>query len=229
MDVPQAPRRTGPGRRRAVGDHLVQEGQHPMTAQRCLTCGKTAVTERVEPFSVERAGKSLSFDDRRMVCAACGNVSYEGAQISAHELAFAGAVRELEGLLSAADLCAIRSKYRLRQTDMEQMLSTGPKTWTRWERGKVPQSKAADKFIRAIAADPFLARRLMRDAGIVNPEAEEVFARIESDERRLNRARVKDALGARAGLDGDRLVELAADAAFEAAHQARDRAEAIAA
>lgn len=60
---------------------------------------------------------------------------------------------------------------------MEQILSTGPKTWTRWERGKITQTKAADKFIRAIADDPYLARRLMRDAGVEDPEAEEVFAR----------------------------------------------------
>ena len=32
------------------------------------------------------------------------------------------------------------------QTDSEAKLSTEPKTRTRWERGKVPQSKAADQL-----------------------------------------------------------------------------------
>ncbi len=86
---------------------------------------------------------------------------------------------------------------------MEQMLSTGPKTWTRWERGKITQTRAADRFIRAIADDPYLARRLMRDAGVENPEAEEVFARIEHDERLRARAALRAELGRRGGiLDG---------------------------
>jgi putative zinc finger/helix-turn-helix YgiT family protein len=110
-----------------------------------------------------------------MVCAACGNVSYRNTQISEHELAVASAIREMEGLLSPAELLSIRLKYRLKQTDMEQMLSTGPKTWTRWERGKIPQSKAADQLIRLIADDPDIAHRLMVQAGINNAEATATF------------------------------------------------------
>ena len=32
------------------------------------------------------------------------------------------------------------------QTDSEAKLSTEPKAWTQWERGKVPQSKVADRL-----------------------------------------------------------------------------------
>lgn len=198
-----------------------------MTLERCLACGEHAVEERADSVTLTRGGRSATYEDRRMVCAACGNASYRGAQASAHEFAVAAAERELDGLLSAADLCAIRSKYRLRQTDMEQILSTGPKTWTRWERGKITQTRAADRFIRAIADDPYLARRLMRDAGVDNPEAEEVFARIEHDERLRARAALRAELGRRGGILDDRIAEIAADQAFEVVH--RTRAEAVAA
>ncbi|WP_437871020.1 type II TA system antitoxin MqsA family protein [Methylorubrum extorquens] len=189
-----------------------------MTAERCLECGETAVEERVAPFVVERGGKTATIQDRRMVCSACGNVSYRGAQVSAHELAVAEAVREMDGLLSARELAAIRDKYRLKQTDMEQMLSTGPKTWTRWERGKVPQSKAADRFIRAIAGDPYLARRLMRAAGVVNAEAEAMFAEIERDARRVAEAMVRAELRQQGFLDDERVGRIATAKAFEAVH-----------
>ncbi|MCK2056803.1 type II TA system antitoxin MqsA family protein [Methylobacterium sp. 37f] len=165
-----------------------------MTMEACQACEAIAVSERVEPCVVERSGKSLTIQDRRMVCAECGNVSYQGSQISEHELAVANAIREMDGLLSAAELNAIRLKYRLRQADMEQILSTGPKTWTRWERGKVPQSKVADRYIRALARDPYLARREMLAAGVANPEAEAVFAQIEIDDRRRAHAVMRDAL-----------------------------------
>src|SRR6478609_4691212 len=121
--------------------------------ERCPKCGSDRLRDEVADFTVAQDGKSEVIKDRRMVCAACGTVSYQGDQIAEHEYAVAAAIRRMDGLLSAEDLRRIRSRYRLKQTDMEQILSTGPKTWTRWERGKIPQSKPADRLIRALADD----------------------------------------------------------------------------
>jgi putative zinc finger/helix-turn-helix YgiT family protein len=162
----------------------------------CAACGEPTLTVRIEPFVFTHGGQTLSIDDEQSWCANCGTVSYIGEQISRHELAVAARIRQAEGLLSAEALRAVRMKYAFRQTDLEAMLSVGPKTWTRWERGKVPQSKAADTLIRLLAADPDIARRLMELAGIDNPAAKAVFARIEADTERLAeaelRAHVKD-------------------------------------
>jgi putative zinc finger/helix-turn-helix YgiT family protein len=195
-----------------------------MTFDRCLACGAVAVEERVEPFEVLHDGKSMTIQDRRMVCAECGNVSYRGAQASEHERAVGAAIREMDGLLSAEELYRIRAKYRLKQTDMEQILSMGPKTWTRWERGKVPQSKPADKLIRAMAEDPDLACRLMRGAGVVNSEAEATFEQIERDARRLARAMLRAELGERPSAELERLADRIVDTAFEKVGDARRKA-----
>jgi hypothetical protein len=78
---------------------------------------------------------------------------------------------------------------------MEAMLSVGPKTWTRWERGKVPQSKAADTLIRVLAANPEVARRVMEWAGIDSPEALAIFARIDATMSRLAEANLLARIG----------------------------------
>ena len=57
--------------------------------------------------------------------------------------------------------------------------------------------------------------------------AEEVFARIEHDERLRARAVLRAELGKRAGILDARIAEIAADQAFEVVH--RTRAEAVAA
>ena len=132
-----------------------------MPSRMCSVCGANTLEEVTAEYIVEHNGQRRQFDERRMQCSQCHNVSYAGAQASEHELAVAAALRNIDGLLSAEQLLGIRNKYRLKQTDMEQMLSTGPKTWTRWERGKVPQSKPADKLIRLMADDPTIAHRLM--------------------------------------------------------------------
>jgi putative zinc finger/helix-turn-helix YgiT family protein len=164
-------------------------------AETCVECGQAALAVRVVPFTVVHGNKEALIQDEQTVCGHCGTVSYVGEQASRHELAVAAKIREMDGLLSAEDLRRIRLKYGFRQTDMEAMLSVGPKTWTRWERGKVPQSKAADTLIRVLAADPEVARRLMEWAGIDNPEALAIFARIDADMSRLAEANLRARIG----------------------------------
>jgi putative zinc finger/helix-turn-helix YgiT family protein len=162
----------------------------------CAVCGNETLTEQIVPFAVVHGGHHCNIEDLQTVCTACGNVSYVGEQASRHELAVAAKIREMDGLLSAEELRRIRLKYAFRQTDLEAMLSIGPKTWTRWERGKVPQSKAADTLIRVLAEDPEVARRLMEQAGIDNGAAADVFARIDEDTRRLAVASLRAQIGA---------------------------------
>lgn len=195
-----------------------------MTFSLCANCGNDAVQETTVPYLVEHNGKSKSIEDVRMRCPACENLSYQGDQISRHERAVAGAIRELEGLLSPDELYRIRSKYRLKQSDMEHMLSTGPKTWTRWERGKVPHSKSADKLIRLIAESPEVARRLMEDAGVVNAEATAMFDQIDRDVSRIARAGLKQDLGADEVMTASAFVERFYDHALERMKQAREQA-----
>jgi putative zinc finger/helix-turn-helix YgiT family protein len=190
----------------------------------CTACGNESLEEITVPFLVERNGKSKTIQDRRMRCTACETLSYQGSQISEHEKAVASAERELDGLLSPEDLCRIRLKYKFKQTEMEQMLSTGPKTWTRWERGKIPHSKAADKLIRVMAEYPDVARKLMEQADVINSEALAVFEQIEKDAKLIARAALKAELGAETQMDVDVFIERFSDQAFERMRMAREQA-----
>jgi putative zinc finger/helix-turn-helix YgiT family protein len=165
-------------------------------ADLCVVCGNATLTEQIVSLAIVHGGHQGEIEDLQTICTSCGNVSYVGDQVSRHELAVAAKIRDMEGLLSAEELRRIRLKYAFRQTDLEAMLSIGPKTWTRWERGKVPQSKAADTLIRVLAEDPEVARRLMNQAGIENGAAADVFARIDEDMRRLAVANLSAQIGA---------------------------------
>lgn len=195
-------------------------------ASQCTKCGQPGSAKRAVPFKVEHNGKHVIIQDSQTHCAACGLVSYVGNQVSEHELAVAAAIREMDDLLSAEALRNIRAKYRLRQTDLEQMLSVGPKTWTRWERGKIPQSKAADKLIRVIAEEPDVARRLMVEAGIQNEEATEVFAQIEENAKRMARVTFSKERESLYDLDPDQFASALVDKAFETVSTARRQAAA---
>jgi putative zinc finger/helix-turn-helix YgiT family protein len=184
-----------------------------------MNCGEHAASEEIGAFTVEYGGKSGDIPDRRMRCGSCGNISYSGDQISEHELAVAAKARELGGLLSAKDLENTRKKYRLTQREMEALLGTGPKTWIRWERGKVVQSKLADTVIRQIASSPRVARDLMVQAGIENADALATMERFDAEERRLLEALFRDLVGNIPGVNLQRLASEAVLAINEANHQ----------
>ncbi len=199
-----------------------------MLGERCVECGESDVREVTVDLRIEHNGHFRTIPDRRMHCCSCGTVSYRGDQIAEHELARAGAIREIDGLLSAEELRQIRTRYRLRQTDLEKMLSIGPKTWTRWERGKVPQSKAADTLIRLLATDPYVARRLMSNAKIENTEASEYFNQLDETVRAEGRALVRHALRSSEAQDIDEIANQAADSALDAVLMIRAKGDAFA-
>lgn len=156
------------------------------------------LVRRTAPFILSHNGTTAEISDDQTFCNACGTISYVGEQIGVHERAVAARIREIEGLLSAEELRNIRLKYGFRQTDMEAMLSIGPKTWTRWERGKIPQNKAADTLIRILGDDPDVAQRLMHRACIENAAADEVFSAIDRAVKQRAEARLVSELGIQA-------------------------------
>ena len=148
---------------------------------RCSKCGSIDIVKRNSPFEFVHNGTRICIEDNQSYCETCGNISYIGSQISAHERAVADAIRKVDSLLSADELRIIRLKYGLRQVDMEKILGLGPKTWTRWERGKVTPTKATDRFIRALAEYPDIAQKLFADAGVESDESRLVFEKFEEE------------------------------------------------
>lgn len=193
----------------------LQEGQ-------CPKCGSADRVVESGEFEVQHNGHARRIQDERTVCHSCNAVSYVGSQISSHEYAVAAALRDIDGLLSAEELRAIRCKYGLRQADLEKMLATGPKTWTRWERGKVPQSKTTDKLIRLLARDPSLVLGFMEESGVDNPEALAQVSQAVEDAKRTALLAVREHVSRDPGrTEGEDYLERVFERTFQAASDLR--------
>ncbi|MBB3937349.1 type II TA system antitoxin MqsA family protein [Aureimonas phyllosphaerae] len=138
----------------------------------CLECGSENVTEEVSEVTANVRGRTVVLPaDRHMRCGACGSISHPGKMADQHLEAIGERIREEDGLLSVADLKEIRTRYGLQQEEMEALIGTGPKTWVRWERGRVVPSPQSDKVIRRIAEDPRYLLQLMEEKGVSNETA----------------------------------------------------------
>lgn len=118
----------------------------------CPTCGSSATEIVQERRNVTASdGTQLEFTDVFTRCTSCGEQFYTGEQSLASSRAAAGVLRKHENLLSPEEIRAIRTRYGLTQSQLEQALGLGAKTVVRWEKGTVRQSRTADALLRAIA------------------------------------------------------------------------------
>jgi HTH-type transcriptional regulator/antitoxin MqsA len=138
----------------------------------CLSCGRGPIEEKRGTFRFEPPpnipGGVVEIPNAVWrECAACGE------QIIGHELdrAIDDQARRRQGLLTPAEIKAVREQTGLSQEAMAQLLGVGDKTYTRWETGKSFQNKSSDNLIRLVD----------RNAGL--------FAQLEA-QRRPDRQRI---------------------------------------
>ena len=96
-------------------------------------------------------------------CADCGERFFTPEQARALSLAIKEQARNIAGLLSPEEIVAIRQKLELTQNDLEALFGLGSKVVTRWETGRVLQSRAADVALRLLAFDPRNLKKLRED------------------------------------------------------------------
>jgi HTH-type transcriptional regulator / antitoxin MqsA len=126
---------------------------------RCHNCPGQAVLV-AEETELKFGARVIDVVDEFMRCAGCGSEFYLPGQMEATQQRAAANARAAEGLLTPAEILAIRQGLRLTQAEFERLLGVGPKTVVRWERGTVFQNKATDSLLRLIHADRNNARIL---------------------------------------------------------------------
>ena len=87
-------------------------------------------------------------------CGDCGESFLSPEQARNVSKAVKAAARDQLGLLPPERIVEIRRNLSLSQEKMESLLGLGPKVVTRWENGRVLQSKAADDILRIMERLP---------------------------------------------------------------------------
>ena len=132
---------------------------HSGPQARCDVCGAISVqTELMRDPFLHGSGANtveLTADVRVHTCSNCGDC-YTGpdAEVAYHE-----AVCHHLGILTPAEIRAMREGYGLTRDDFAQLTGFGKATVGRWERGEVTQNRSADRYLRLLQ-DPEVMQRL---------------------------------------------------------------------
>jgi putative zinc finger/helix-turn-helix YgiT family protein len=127
----------------------------------CPTCGATALVEKTGEFRFEPpanipGGTIIVPNSKWEECEACGETL-----LSPELLGKLDKQRYARlGLLTPAEIRAIRENAGLTQFQISEKLGIGEKTYTRWESGKSLQNKSSDNLIRLFAMNPMSFERL---------------------------------------------------------------------
>ncbi|MBO7340900.1 MAG: DUF4065 domain-containing protein [Lachnospiraceae bacterium] len=108
-------------------------------------------------------GQKISYDAVYQYCDKADELYANEQQMQENDISLKDAYRKAEGLLTSGDICNIREKYGITQSDMCILLGWGGKTITRYESHQV-QDKAHDSILKKIDEDPEWFLELLQDS-----------------------------------------------------------------
>jgi putative zinc finger/helix-turn-helix YgiT family protein len=97
-----------------------------------------------------------------VACPRCGNTMTWIGDIRTQHLAAIAIYRERHGLLTAAEIRALRVRHRLTQAQLAKLLGLGTNTLSRWEAGRNAQSASMDILLRLVRDVPGALEYLRR-------------------------------------------------------------------
>lgn len=132
----------------------------------CAICGEGHLHPHVGKNHVEYKGQLAELDLHYSLCDACGSEQSDAGQLRTNKRAMAAFKKRVDGLLTGAEVRALREKLGLNQAEAAQVFGGGPVAFSKYESDDVAQSEAMDKLLRLAVELPAAFEMLVRRAGL---------------------------------------------------------------
>ncbi len=121
----------------------------------CPLCECGVLTARTYSDTFQHHGLDLSVDGLEgYLCAACGADPIFEDQIRRNHLRVIDARRRADGLLTGAEIRALREHLGLTQKEASEVFGGGANAFSKYERGEVVQSVPMDRLLRLVDRYP---------------------------------------------------------------------------
>ena len=117
----------------------------------CPICGEGHVTHHVDQVETEYKGCKGLVASHYQLCDACGSDFAGTAEMRANKRSIQAFRKQVDGLLSGADILALRKRYGLSQQQAARLFGGGPVAFSKYENDDVAHSEAMDKLLRLVA------------------------------------------------------------------------------
>ncbi len=142
------------------------------TQELCPLCGEGHVTPQVEQVENEYKGQTALLPRHFKLCDHCGSDFAGAAETKQTKRALMAWRKQVDGLLTGAEIIALRNQYQLTQAQAAQLFGGGPVAFSKYENDDVAQSEAMDTLLRLVRRSAEAFRALLEEkGGLVEPVA----------------------------------------------------------
>lgn len=140
------------------------------TSDVCPLCEVGVLRSRVVMTAVEYGGKSATLPTELSACDHCGSEQADAGQLRNNKRAMMAFRKSVDGLLTGAQVRALREWLGLTQAQAAQLFGGGPVAFSKYESDDVAQSEAMDKLLRLAEAVPEAFGWLLERAKMPMPQ-----------------------------------------------------------
>lgn len=133
------------------------------TQDLCPLCGAGHVIAQVEQVENEYKGRTTLLPQHFKQCDHCGSEVAGAAEAKLNKRALMAWRKEVDGLLTGAEVTALRNQYRLTQAQAAHLFGGGPVAFSKYENDDVAQSEAMDTLLRLVRRSPEAFRALQEE------------------------------------------------------------------
>ena len=120
------------------------------TKELCLICGEGHVTDHVDQVESEYKGHKALLPLHYQLCDTCHSDSAGARESKLNKRAVMAFRKSVDGLLTGAEICALRDKYKLTQGQAAKLFGGGPVAFSKYENDDVAQSESMDTLLRLV-------------------------------------------------------------------------------
>jgi HTH-type transcriptional regulator/antitoxin MqsA len=116
----------------------------------CPICGDGHVTDHVNQMETEYKGQKGLVASHYQLCDVCGSDFAGAAEMRANKRTIQAFRKQVDSLLSGAEILALRKHYGLTQPQAARLFGGGPVAFSKYENDDVAHSEAMDKLLRLV-------------------------------------------------------------------------------
>ncbi len=136
------------------------------TKELCPICGEGHVTHHVDQFESDYKGRKAMLPSHYKLCDTCHSDFAGAKEGKLNKRAIMAFRKSVDGLLTGAEICALREKYKLTQTQAAKLFGGGPVAFSKYENDDVSQSESMDSLLRLVRRSEVSFRELVEEKGM---------------------------------------------------------------
>lgn len=137
------------------------------TKELCPICGEGHVTSQVEMVESEYKGQTRMLPSHYQLCDTCHSDFAGVSEGRLNKRAIMAFRKSVDGLLTGAEILALRECYRLTQEQAARLFGGGPVAFSKYENDDVAQSEAMNSLLRLVRRSEAAFWELAEEKGML--------------------------------------------------------------